>query len=144
MSHLKSRLPQIGRENGSLKAYEGVFRYKIVCILQCSFGMHSRTYIPCGRDFLALLSIVRAKPPSRTHLGKRLCLSISIFAIIPLIKKVVSVYVALLLLDRLTSQLTLIYVNLLLKSLYSQKEKLRTRKITGAKYLEWIERPHAM
>lgn len=65
-------------------------------------------------------------------------MSISIFAIIPLIKKVVSVYVALLLLDRLTSQLTLIYVNLLLKSLYSQKEKLRTRKITGAKYLEWM------
>lgn len=66
-------------------------------------------------------------------------MSISIFAIIPLIKKVVSVYVALLLLlDRLTSQLTLIYVNLLLKSLYSQEEKLRPREITGAEYLEWM------
>ena len=54
MSHLKSRLPQIGRECGSLKAYEGVFRYKIVCILQRLFEMRSRIYIPCGRDFLAL------------------------------------------------------------------------------------------
>ena len=50
----------------------------------------------------------------------------NIFAIIPLIKKVVSVYVALLLLpDRLTSQLTLIYVNLLLKSLQKNKSPLK-------------------
>ena len=57
---------------------------------------------------------------------KRLCLSMNIFAIIPLIKKVVSVYAALLLLpDRLTSQLTLIYVNLLLKSLQKNKSPLK-------------------
>ena len=50
----------------------------------------------------------------------------NIFAIIPLIKKVVSVYVALLLLpDRLTSQLTLIYVNLLLKNLQKNKSPLK-------------------
>ena len=54
MSHLKSRFPQIGRECSSLKAYEGVFRYKIVCILQRPFEMRSRIYIPCGKDFLAL------------------------------------------------------------------------------------------
>ena len=54
MSHLKSRLPQIGRERGSLKACAGVFRYKIVCILQYLLGMRSRIYIPCGKDFLAL------------------------------------------------------------------------------------------
>ena len=54
MSHLKSRLPQIGRESGSLKACAGVFRYKIVCILQYLLGMRSRIYIPCGKDFLAL------------------------------------------------------------------------------------------
>ena len=30
MSHLKSRLPQIGRECGSLKVCAGVFRYKIL------------------------------------------------------------------------------------------------------------------
>ena len=29
-------------------------------------------------------------------------------------------------------------VEILLKEWYSQKEKLRTRKITGAKYLEWM------
>ena len=62
MSYLKSLVPQIGRECGSLKAYEGVFRYKIVCILQCSFGMHSRTYIPCGRDFLALRMQIMTQP----------------------------------------------------------------------------------
>ena len=66
MSHLKSRFPQIGRECGSLKAYEGVFRYKIVCILQCSFGMHSRIYIPCGRDFLAL-RMQRMTRPQHCH-----------------------------------------------------------------------------
>ena len=54
MSHLKSRLPQIGRECGSLKACADVFRYKIVCILQYLLGMRSRIYIPCGKDFLAL------------------------------------------------------------------------------------------
>ena len=66
MSHLKSGLPQIGRECGSLKVYEGVFRYKIVCILQCSFGMHSRIYIPCGRDFLAL-RMQRMTRPQHCH-----------------------------------------------------------------------------
>ena len=54
MSHLKSGLPQIGRECGSLKVYEGVFRYKIVCILQCLLGTHSRICIPCDKGFLAL------------------------------------------------------------------------------------------
>ena len=54
MSHLKSRLPQIGRECGSLKAYEDVFRYKIVCILQCLLGMRFLICILCGKDFLAL------------------------------------------------------------------------------------------
>ena len=66
MSHLKSRFPQIGRECSSLKAYEGVFRYKIVCILQCPFGMHSRIYIPCGRDFLAL-RMQRKIQPQHCH-----------------------------------------------------------------------------
>ena len=54
MSHLKSRLPQIGKEYGSLKVYEGVFCYKIVCILQCLLGTHSRICIPCDKGFLAL------------------------------------------------------------------------------------------
>ena len=51
---MKSELPQIGRECGSLKVYEGVFRYKIVCILQCLLGTHSRICIPCDKGFLAL------------------------------------------------------------------------------------------
>lgn len=62
MSHLKSRFPQIGRECSSLKAYEGVFRYKIVCILQRPFEMRSRIYIPCGRDFLALRRQRKIRP----------------------------------------------------------------------------------
>lgn len=66
MSHLKSRLPQICRECGSLKAYEGVFRYKIVCILQRPFGMCSRIYILCGRGFLAL-RMQRKIQPQHCH-----------------------------------------------------------------------------
>ena len=54
MSHLKSRLSQIGGECDSLKAYEGAFHYKIVCILKCLLGMRSRICIPCGKDSLAL------------------------------------------------------------------------------------------
>ena len=66
MSHLKSRLPQIGRESGSLKACAGVFRYKIVRILQRSFEMRSRIYIPCGRDFL-VLRMQRKIQPRHCH-----------------------------------------------------------------------------
>ena len=55
MSHLKSGLTQIGRECGSLKACAGVFRYKIVCILQYLLGMHSRIYIPCGKDRIRII-----------------------------------------------------------------------------------------
>ena len=54
MSHLKSRLPQIGRECRSFKACADVFRYKNVCILQYLLGMRSWIYIACGKDFLAL------------------------------------------------------------------------------------------
>ena len=63
---LKSALPQIGRECGSLKVYEDVFRYKIVCILQRPFEMCSRIYIPCGRDFLAL-RMQRKIQPQHCH-----------------------------------------------------------------------------
>lgn len=67
MSHLKSGLPQIGRECGSLKVYEGVFRYKIVCILQCLLGTHSRICIPCDKGFLAL----RRQRKIRHHVSAR-------------------------------------------------------------------------
>ena len=67
MSHLKSGLPQIGRECSSLKVYEGVFRYKIVCILQCLLGTHSRICIPCDKGFLAL----RRQRKIRHHVSAR-------------------------------------------------------------------------
>lgn len=64
---MKSGLPQIGRECGSLKVYEGVFRYKIVCILQCLLGTHSRICIPCDKGFLAL----RRQRKIRHHVSAR-------------------------------------------------------------------------
>ena len=67
MSHLKSELPQIGRECSSLKVYEGVFRYKIVCILQYLLGTHSRICIPCDKGFLAL----RRQRKIRHHVSAR-------------------------------------------------------------------------
>ena len=64
MSHLKSRFPQIGRECSSLKAYEGVFRYKIVCTLlsvlikafiqlDLLFSNHRKCFLDCHADVLA-------------------------------------------------------------------------------------------